>query len=295
VSAEPPHSSQPLPTRYGTWVLASWDPIETRVSHHTPTLAIAAALAVLVALLGVFVFVQQRRAHRLATQRVSFVNRVSHELRTPLTNMLLNLDVVKDSLAEAEAEPASRLALVREEAGRLARLIENVLTFSRREQGTLKLHAVPCRPREVVDRVLTQFAPAFARRGITVTRAHEGGDLPCLLDSDALSQIVANLFSNLEKYASGTPAHVETRQGDGVFKLTVSDEGPGVPATERGRIFDPFARVDDRVTAGVTGTGLGLSIARELAQRMGGTLKLITTGQERGASFVLEVPATKLE
>jgi len=65
----------------------------------------------------VFVYVQQQRAHRLAVQRVSFVNRVSHELRTPLTNMLLNLDVVEDSLPETEKQPASRLALVREEAG----------------------------------------------------------------------------------------------------------------------------------------------------------------------------------
>lgn len=285
---EPPHWSQSLPTRYGTWNLASWDRTETRVTHHTPTLAIAAALAVIVALLGVFVFVQQRRAHRLATQRVSFVNRVSHELRTPLTNMLLNLDVVKDSLPEAEAEPASRLALVREEAGRLARLIENVLTFSRREQGTLKLHAVECRPREVVDGILAQFAPAFARRGITVTREHEGDDAPCLLASDALSQIAANLFSNVEKYAPNVPALVRTVQRDGRFSLAVSDEGPGIPASEQERIFEPFARVDDRVNAGVTGTGLGLSIARDLALRMGGKLRMVSA--EKGACFVLEIP-----
>ena len=291
MDTEPPHWSQPLPTRYGTWNLASWDKIETRITHHTPTLVVAATLSVIVALLGVFVFVQQRRAHRLAMQRVSFVNRVSHELRTPLTNMLLNLDVVQDALPEPDAPYAPRLTLVREEAGRLARLIENVLTFSRREQGTLKIRASECHPREVVDAILTQFAAAFARRGITVTREHEGDDAPCVLDADALSQIVANLFSNIEKYAPNAPAHVRTSLRDNAFSLTVSDGGPGIPAAERDRIFEPFARVDDSVTAGVTGTGLGLSIARDLAERMGGRLRL--EASETGASFHLQVPVDR--
>lgn len=286
---EPPHWSQPLPTRYGTWSLSSWDKVATRVAHHTPTLIVAASLAVIVALLGGFTFIQQQRSHRLAVRRVSFVNRVSHELRTPLTNMLLNLDVVAEALPDGGPEPASRLALVREEAGRLARLIENVLTFSRREQGTLRLHPAECRPRSVVEAILTQFTPAFARRGITVTSAHEGDDAPCHLDADALSQIAANLFSNVEKYAAGAPTHVLTTLQDGVFTLTVSDHGPGIPAAEQERIFEPFARVDDRVSAGVTGTGLGLSIARELAQRMGGTLKM--EPRSKGSSFVLQVPA----
>jgi signal transduction histidine kinase len=266
--------------------------VETHVAYHTPTLVVAGVLAVIVALLGVFMFVQQGRAHRLAMQRVSFVNRVSHELRTPLTNMLLNLDVVADSLPDANAEPASRLALVREEAGRLARLIENVLTFSRREQGTLQLHAIQCRPREVVDGILAQFAPAFARRGITPTREHEGADDVCKLAADALTQITANLLSNVEKYAPNAATTVRTAQRDGVFTLVVSDEGPGIPPGERERIFDPFARVNDRVTAGVTGTGLGLSIAQELAQRMGGTLRLESS--ERGSTFVLEIPVEKI-
>lgn len=289
IDGDPPHWSQPLPTRYGTWNLMSWDRVETKVTHHMPVLIIATSLAMVVALLGGLLFVQQQRAHRVAAQRVSFVNRVSHELRTPLTNMMLNLDVVDESLQDTAGEPASRLALVREEAGRLARLIENVLTFSRREQGTLRLHPAECRPRSVVEAILTQFTPAFARRGIVVTSAHEGDDAACHLDADALSQIAANLFSNVEKYAAGAPAHVLTTQQDDVFTLTVSDQGPGIPTAEQERIFEPFARVDDRVSAGVTGTGLGLSIARELAQRMGGTLKM--EPRSKGVSFVLEIPA----
>jgi signal transduction histidine kinase len=261
--------------------------METMMTHHRPTLAIAGALSTLVALLGAFVHVQQSRARRLAMQRVSFVNRVSHELRTPLTNMLLNLDVI-EHLLPANSRAGSRLVMVREEARRLARLIDNVLTFSRREQGALKVHAVECRPCGIVDDVLAHFAPGFARRDIAVTRRHDGGDASCLLDADALSQITANLLSNVEKYAPGVPVEVCTFQDNARFKLRVCDEGPGIPATDAGQIFQPFVRLDDRVTANATGTGLGLSIARELAERMGGSLRL--ERRETGACFVLEVP-----
>ncbi len=289
--SEPPHWSQALATRYGNWHLVSWDKVETRLIHHAPTLLVAGALSVMVALLGIFIHHQQRRAGRLAAQRVSFVNRVSHELRTPLTNMMLNLDVIGDALPEDARHAGTRLALVREEAARLARLIENVLTFSRAEQGLLKMHATLCRPREVVDAVAAQFATGFARRDITVVRSHMGDDTPCVVDADALSQITANLLSNVEKYAPGVPVQVRTLRRETRLELAVSDDGPGIPPTDASRIFTPFVRLDDRVTAGVTGTGLGLSIARELAERMGGTLRLETEGNV-GACFILEVPVS---
>lgn len=287
---EPPHWSQPLPTRYGTWNLSSWDKLEIRIRHHTPTLVISSSLAVAVALLGSLVFFQQKRAHYLAALRVSFVNRVSHELRTPLTNMMLNLDVAEELLSPDDTGPASRLALVKDEAARLARLIENVLTFSRQEQGTLKLHTSTCQPRKVVDAVLAQFATSFHRRHIEVTRQHQGDDASCLMDGDALAQIAANLFSNVEKYAPGSPVAITTYQRPDFFTLRVHDHGPGVEPAQRERIFEPFARADDRVSAGVTGTGLGLSIARELTLQMGGQLRLEPGPQTQGACFIVEIP-----
>lgn len=286
--AEPPHWSQPLPTRYGTWIVSSWDPFQTKVTYHTPTLIIVAALSVLVALLGIFVYRQQSRSLRLAAQRVSFVNRVSHELRTPLTNMLLNLDIVTDA-AGAEGKGMSRLQLVREEAARLSRLIENVLTFSRHEQGGVKMRAMQCRPRVIVDGITEQFASSFARRGIQMQRSHEGEDAPCWMDADALAQITANLLSNVEKYAPHAAARVFTRQDENGFTLTVEDEGPGIPERDAERIFEPFTRLDDRVNEGVSGTGLGLAIARDLAQRMGGTLRLLKAAKGAAFEFCMEV------
>lgn len=274
----------PVISRFGVWQIVSWDERTLRVGYHTPTLAGALALALLVAGCGIGMSVQQRRAALLAQQRVSFVNRVSHELRTPMTNILLNLDVIEESVPDSAT---SRFGLVREEAGRLSRLIENVLTFSRREEGRLKLNAAPCLPAEVVAGIARQFEPALLRRGITLTCAHEGGKLEAMLDADALAQVTANLLSNVEKYAPNAAAALCTRQSASEFTLTVSDGGPGISAGEVERVFEPFFRVDDRVQAGVSGAGLGLSIARDLARRMGGELKLIPS--EKGARFELHL------
>jgi signal transduction histidine kinase len=278
----------PLRSRFGTWHLASWDRHETRTSYHAPTLAAACALGIFTALLGFAVFAQQRRALALATQRVSFVNRVSHELRTPLTNILLNVDLAAEAASELPADATRRLGLVQEEARRLGRLIDNVLTFSRRERGKLQLDPRACVPASVVTAVVEQFAPSFGRRALAVRCTGEAR-MPCLLDADALAQIVANLLSNVEKYVPGGTVEIASTLADDALTVTVTDEGPGIPAEAAERIFRPFERLDSRVNEGASGTGLGLAIARDLAASMGGSLRLIPSAC--GAAFELRVPA----
>ncbi|MEI7946505.1 MAG: HAMP domain-containing sensor histidine kinase [bacterium] len=279
------------PSRFGSWQLLSWDGWETRMHYHNPTLAASAVLSLLVAILGMGIFFQQVRAARLAEQRVSFINRVSHELRSPLTNILLNVDlaaeVIEDHGALKEAE--QRLMLVSEEGRRLGRMIDNVLTFSRQEQGRLRLKPRECVPSDVVRDVLTQFDAALKRHNMVVKVTGESADV-CILDADALSQILVNLVSNVEKYASGgglLDILVASRAGRLV--IIVSDNGLGIPADQGERVFRPFYRLSDEVREGVTGTGLGLSIARDLAIQMGGTLRLLPV--EKGASFELDIPA----
>lgn len=283
----PPDVLAPVASRFGAWHIASWDERVTGLTYHGPTLTGALALAVLVAGCGIGLSVAQRRAALLARQRVSFVNRVSHELRTPMTNILLNLDVVEDSVPESAA---GRFALVREEAGRLSRLVENVLTFSRREEGRLRLQDVRCVPGQVVGGIVRQFEPALQRRGIRLATEHQGPNTEVLLDADALAQITANLLSNVEKYAPHAAATVHTEQAADAFVLRVGDAGPGIAAKDEVLVFEPFYRVDDRVEAGVSGAGLGLSIARDLARRMGGDLRLVPA--EKGTCFELRISLT---
>lgn len=278
----------PLRSRLGFWDVASWDRRETLVHYDPASLTAAATVAMLVALLGVLVFGQQQRATALAAQRVSFVNRVSHELRSPLTNILLNLDLATDAFDDTPNDAVRRLALVQEEAQRLGRLIDNVLTFSRQEQGRLQPDAKACVPASVIGSVVEQFAASFKRRALIVKRSGNATAC-CLLDSDALAQILGNLLSNVEKYVPGGEIQIGESIEDGMLTITVSDEGPGIPGAAAERIFRPFERLGTHVNEGSSGTGLGLAIARDLAVCMGGSLRLVPS--RRGASFELRVPA----
>src|SRR5690606_38541242 len=108
-------------------------------------------------------------------------------------------------------------------------------------------------------------------------------------DADAVGQIVANLVSNVEKYAaSGGSLVIATRQDADRAVVRVTDRGPGIAAAHEGKVFTPFYRVSDRVTDGVTGTGIGLAIARDLARAGGGDLVLVPAGT--GACFELILP-----
>ncbi len=279
----------PIRTQFGDWQIRAWDGVRVSHFHDPATLAMAAVLASVLALCGALLFLQQKRALRLAANRVSFVNRVSHELGAPLTNLALNLDLATEFLTARPAESRRRLGLVAEEIERLSRLVANVLTFSRQERDTLELK--PCRviPEEIVIRVLESFRPALARRGIEIETSPAPAE-PVLLDPDALSQIAGNLISNVEKYAAvGGWLFLGCRLESGFLVLEIRDCGPGIPEAARQLVFAPFERVRDATNEGSSGTGLGLAIARDLARRMGGTLELLEIPQ--GAAFRLRVPA----
>lgn len=275
-------------SRFGDWALLRHYPVRTVASYRMPVLAGSFSIAALLLGGGIAVASWQKKAMRVAAERVSFVNRVSHELRTPLTNLLLNTDLALDDLPGDEGKLKRRLGLIREETSRLSRIVDNVLAFARIERGTAESHATHCDVGQVLGEVREIFTPLFERKSIRCR--YDGppqGDLR--LDRDALSQILSNLLSNVEKYAGeGANAAVRMANDDDTLTIEVEDDGPGVPAEARRRIFLPFERAGSRVDEGVSGTGLGLAISRDLAERMGGRLELADT--VGGAKFRLVIP-----
>lgn len=279
----------PIRTSLGDWQIQAWDGVEVRQEHDTATLAITGTLACILTLTGLFLFIQQHRALQLAEERVSFVNRVSHELGNPLTNVALNIDLATEAAEVSPSETQRRLGIVTEEIERLARLVANVLTFSRRERRTLELQPHPCVPDEIIEKTIASFRPSLKRHQIEL-EWQAAADQCVRLDPDALGQIVGNLISNTEKYATeGGWLGVTSNLEDGWLTIEIADAGPGIPPSSRDRIFRPFERVHKKVNEGSSGTGLGLTIARELANRMGGSLDLLDS--EQGTRFCLRVPA----
>jgi signal transduction histidine kinase len=238
--------------------------------------------------LAVYLHRESSRDIREARQRVRFVNQVSHELRTPLTNIRLYAELLEQRLVDDDARTAEQLAVIVSESHRLSRLIGNVLSFARHQRGRLALQLTPSVLDDSVAAVIEQFRPSLEGKGVELITDLQAGE-PFSFDPDAVEQVVANLLSNVEKYAaSGGRVDIITgRQGDRAM-VRVCDLGPGVPRGMEEAVFEPFVRVHDQLTEGVSGTGIGLSISRELARLHGGELELVPCA--RGACFELTLP-----
>jgi len=288
-----PDTVYPISSRVGNWQLQSWHERKVVVEYREPVLVTSAVLALGLLLGGVVLFFTLRRSVKIAVQRVSFVNQVSHELRTPLTNMMLNLDLAQDAVGQSGVA-ARRLGFVGEELGRLQRLLENVLTFSNRDELRMARVGEELELRTEVRKALGVMEATMERQGVESELKLED-DLRVLGDGDALAQILGNLFSNVLKYGGGGGRLLLLGERDAQsVLLRVCDSGLGVRERDREKIFQPFFRLSDRVNEGVSGSGLGLAIARDLARAMKGDLRCVARPDgERGACFELVLPASE--
>ena len=269
------------------------------VQRHTDEFARTALLpvylavgsgSVLVMSLGWLYFRESNRAMREAQERVTFVNQVSHELKTPLTNIQLYAEMAADRAEKSDDQTALRyLGVVGAETSRLSRLINNVLNLARKQRDKLTVQMRPAVLDEVVEKVLENWRALLDSREITLERSLHATD-KIKLDADAVTQILGNLLSNVEKYAAaGKYVRVATEMDERSARLIVEDRGPGIAAGKREVVFEAFERLRSDLTEGVSGTGIGLTISRELARLHGGALEVDVNYRE-GARFVLALP-----
>ena len=206
------------------------------------------------------------RVERGVADKRRLIADASHELRGPLTVMRAELDV---ALGDPQLDPSARgvLESARDEAARMARMVDDMLTLAQIDEGRLELVTEP------VD--LRELAPDVEGEPVMV----EG-------DRMRLAQALGNLIDNARKYGGGE-VRVETwRRGDEAG-IAVSDEGPGIPPDQRARIFERFVRLD--AARGRGGSGLGLAICAEVAAAHGGRAWM-EPGRDGGSRFVLALP-----
>jgi len=224
-----------------------------------------------------------RRLEEVAQMKTDFVSTVSHELRTPLTSIIGSLDTVnRPELAPTEATAQQLLSTARRQAGRLQRLIDDLLVVSRIDRGAIPVHLEPVSLKqafEEVDRVVS-VQPSF-----TI----EPDDLEVEADRDHLSRILINLVENAAKYAVGSPVELYAWERPSKAVIAVVDHGPGIPEDEKDRVFERFTQIDQSDTRSKGGTGLGLSIVKSLAEVMRGEVRVEAT-EGGGATFVVELP-----
>ncbi len=234
-----------------------------------------------------------RDAHRSAIDartRTTFVANVSHELKTPLTTIRMYAEILNEGRTKDESRRAHYLDVIVQESQRLTRLINNVLDFSRLEQGRKTYRPEDLDLATETRRIVEAQNSRLQAVGLAVEL--EGADTPCPAhaDRDAFEQALLNVLDNAAKYAvSGKRVLVHVASANGAAQVRVCDRGPGVPAAHRSRLFQQFHRADDSLTTRQPGCGLGLSISRRLLRDQGGDLRY-ETAENGGACFVLTLP-----
>jgi two-component system sensor histidine kinase KdpD len=221
--------------------------------------------------------------------RAALLNSVSHDLRTPLVTVIGAVTTLADADTALTAENRSELiGTALDEARRLDRYVQNLLDMTRLGHGALTPKAQSVDLREVVGRVRSDLARPLAGHDLVVDMPR---DLPrALVDPVLIGQALANVVENAAKY--GPPGGRITiggaAAGDMVV-LTVTDEGPGIPAADRERVFDQFYRAA-RGDGAPSGTGLGLAIVRGFVEAHGGRVAIDAGPGGRGTAIALALP-----
>jgi signal transduction histidine kinase len=224
----------------------------------------------------------QTRLARLDSARKAFIANASHELRTPIFSLAGFAELLEDE----DPDPAARAEFVRnmrEQIARLTKLTADLLDLSKLDADAMEIHAEPVELGELAGRVAAEFSPVAERHDSPIDVRPAPGAV-ATADPERVAQIMRILIDNaLTHTPAGTSIAVSAQTTNGDTTVVVADDGPGVDAHARARIFERFYTADR-----VRGSGLGLAIARELATRMDGELRLAS---RRGRTeFTLRLP-----
>jgi signal transduction histidine kinase len=254
-------------------------------------LIVLLGLLVLMAGLVAAAVLQIRREHDLARLRADLTAGVSHELRTPLAQIMLYGETLMFDRTRSDRERHAAAEVIVREARRLMHLVENALHFARADRRVLMLSPEAIDVGELTRDILVSFAPLAWAAQVTL-REEIDGVATAVIDAAAYRQILLNLLENAVRYgpAGQTITIGVVREAD-IVRLAVTDEGPGVDAADRERIWAPFVRLRSG-RQGPLGTGIGLAVVRDLTLRHGGRA-WVERGQLGGARFVVELPALR--
>ncbi len=222
-----------------------------------------------------------RRSDDLKT---ALLRAVSHDLRSPLTAILTAVGAL-GSRSVSDAEREELVADIGGEAERLARLVDNLLDMSRLEARTAEPRVEWCSVEEVVVAAVDDVALPEGTFALSLDH-----DLPLIrADAAQLERAFANLLENSARYSGGHPVSVRARAVGPRVLVRIVDRGPGVPAAEKARIFEPFYRAPGVTANGHRGSGLGLAIVRGFVEANGGRV-WVESLPGQGTTFVVELP-----
>ncbi|MGH7958671.1 MAG: ATP-binding protein, partial [Opitutaceae bacterium] len=234
---------------------------------------------------------EQKAAAAAAADRMksAFLAKVSHELRTPIQSVL----GYGELLASAPLSEPHRawLNALRSHGDIMLRLVNDLIDLGALQSGAFQLQMGPVRLHGLIDECVAALRPAAAERGLAL-QVEVAPNVPGLVEADSvrLRQVLLNLLTNAVKFTTaGTVSLTVQRAGGDRLEFVVRDTGPGFPVALRGRLFQPFTRLDP--ASG--GSGLGLALVHGLCAAMGGVVTLDDTAP--GATFTVSLPLPERE
>ena len=217
---------------------------------------------------------------------------VSHELRTPLTSLRGSLALLADGSIDGLPPDAQRLLrMASSNAERLVHLVNDILDFEKLRAGGLRMQPEDCELGALVAQAVESIDGMARQADVALRVLRTEADCPVRADPVRLTQVLGNLLSNAIKYSPphGTVLVTVGRRSEWA-RVTVLDQGPGVPADFVARLFEPFEQANDPRHRKQGGTGLGLAISRALMEQMQGGIGIEPARAGEGARFWIELP-----
>lgn len=230
---------------------------------------------------------------RADVAREEFVSQVTHELRTPLTNIRAYAETLSSGMFDDPKVITECYNVITKETRRLSRLIEDILSISQLEVGTMQLVLDQVDLRELITECVRDVRGIAESKEIDLQVVLPPKLDPVRLDRDKIAVVINNLLGNALKYSrSGAQVVVSCKANEGEVRLSVKDTGIGIDEKDHDRIFEKFQRSDDPDVQGETGTGIGLTTAREIVRHHGGDISLLSKKGE-GSTFTVHLPLEK--
>ena len=234
------------------------------------------------------------RLTELNSRKSDFIAKVSHELRTPLTSIKGAMDYLsaRFSLGTTNEKDMSEISgffdVIRNNADRLIRMVNDTLDLERIESGMFELHLGEVKLISLIKDIITSFHAIVSDKGVTF-KIIAKLETSVIADEDMIRQVLTNLISNALKASPyGSEIHVLVSETEDEVTVYIKDEGHGIPEQEKEKIFDKF------YTRGAKdGTGLGLAICRGIIEAHGGEIGITGSGDENGSTLYFSLPKNK--
>lgn len=233
--------------------------------------------------------------HKLEKLREDFIANVSHELRTPIAMLQGYSEALLDDVGASEEERREMTKIIYEESQRMGRLVTDLLNLARMESGHMRLYKEPVQINGAIERMTLKFLPIAKEKGIDLSFETALDDWAAAeLDEDRIEQVMTNLIDNAIRHTQEQGRVVVNVEKEmGFAKVSINDNGVGIPEEDLQYVFERFYKADKARTLGKGGTGLGLAIASSIINSHDGKIYAESTVGE-GTSFIFMLPLLKM-